>query len=156
MLTLLAGVLPAILGILSSAIPQLVNWLENGQRFKHEIELTKLRMEAAAKGLDRRMFIESVKASAAETESLRRHDTDIPSNKYIDILRASVRPVITYSFFIAFVGIKIAVGLIMFAENMPAKEILSTLWDEYTNAVFGACIGFYFGNRAFIHMTKEK
>jgi len=155
MLTLLAGALPAVLGLLASAIPQLVGWLEKGQQFKHEIELTKLRMEAMAQGLDGQIFLETVKASAEEGKSVREHDLNIPSNKYIDILRASVRPLITYSFFIAFVGLKITLAVIMLWQGTDPAEILNVVWDNYTNAIFGCIVGFWFGSRSMLHMAGK-
>ena len=121
-----------------------------------KIELTKLRMEAASQGLDQSIFLESLKAAGKEAESLRQHDSSIPSNRYIDILRASVRPFITYTFFFAFLGIKIAIILVMLREGVTGSEILKVVWDDYTNAIFGAICGFWFGNRAFIHMNTRK
>ena len=156
MLSLIAGALPAILGIFSSAIPQLVGWMEKGQRFKHEIELTKLKMEAAARGLDNQIFLETIKASANEAASLRDHDTSIASHRYIDYLRASVRPAITYVFFFTFVGIKIAMALVMLNEGSTGAEVLKVVWDDYTNAIFGAIVGFWFGSRAMMHTFNKK
>lgn len=156
MFSLIAGAIPALLGLASSSIPSLVGWLEKGQAFKHEIELTKLRMEAAAQGLDQSIFLESIKAAGKEAESLRQHDSSIPSNRYIDLLRASVRPFITYTFFFVFIGIKIALVVVMLNEGVSGKEILPAIWDDYTNAIFGAVTGFWFGNRAFIHMNTRK
>ncbi len=154
-LGILSAAMPTLLGIAGSAIPQLVKWLENGQRYRHELEITKLRMEAAAQGLDQQIFLESIKAAGEEAKALREHDTAIPSHRYIDYLRASVRPVITYTFFFAFVGFKAVQAFIMFANGDPMTIITETVWDTYSHAIFGAVIGFWFGSRAFMHTNRQ-
>lgn len=155
MLTLLAGLLPTIIGVFTSGIPHVVKYLEKGQEYKHEMELLKLRMEAASQGLDQQIFLEDLKASIEDGKSVRDHDLAVPSNRYMDALRAGVRPLVTYTFFLAFVGVKIALGVVMYQEGLPGKEILSVIWDGYSNTIFGGIMGFYFGSRAFMHLNGQ-
>ena len=71
MLTLLAGALPALLGLLTSFLPNLVRYLERGQQYKHEIALTQLRMEAAREGMDYKLITDGIKAVVEEGDSVR-------------------------------------------------------------------------------------
>jgi|DEB0MinimDraft_4_1074332.scaffolds.fasta_scaffold73380_2 hypothetical protein len=147
MITLLS----TIFGVISGVLPNLVKILERRQDYKYEIELTKIKLEAAARGLDIQQSIADSQAIVEEGKSLRDHDLYLNGNKFLDTLRASVRPLLTYFFFFMFCGIKIAAATLMFKEGYNSLEVLQAVWDIYTVAIFGSVIGFWFGSRA---MTK--
>jgi hypothetical protein len=64
-------------------------------------------------------------------------------------LRASVRPVITYTFFGVFAFIKLyGFYFAVHRENVSILLMLPILWDEGTQALFAAVLSFWFGSRA--------
>jgi hypothetical protein len=67
-----------------------------------------------------------------------------------DALRASVRPTITYGFFILFVIIKLY-GLWhgVAVEHTPTIQLLPIIWDDGSGSLFAAILSFWFGSRAF-------
>lgn len=149
------GLISAVIGLLTAVIPNLVKYLENEQRYKYEIELTRLRMEAESKGLNYQSVITSIKAAVEEGYSLRSHDSVISTNEYINALRASVRPVLTYFFFFVFVGVKVAAISLMFREGIEPLTVIEVVWDVYTVSIFGAIIGFWFGTRSMIYVSES-
>ena len=155
MLTFLTAIAPTLIGLFSSAIPNLVKYLERSQENKHEVELIKLKMEAAAQGLEYDRIAATVKATVEEGKSIRDHDVELTDNKFINMVRASIRPVLTIFFFLCFVAIKATVAWIMISNGAPAELVLNTVWDVYTNAIFGAIMGFYFGTYAIINMMEQ-
>lgn len=155
MLALLMGSVPALIGLLTSFLPNLVKYLENGQKNNHEIALAKLRMEAARQGMDQQLLIEDVKATVKEGESLRRADSVISNNKYINNLRASVRPVITYAFFALFVTVKLSAATLLWRQGFESLDVLKVVWDPYTVSAFGAILGYYFGTRSMIYVNER-
>src|SRR3954462_785008 len=69
--------------------------------------------------------------------------------KVLDVLRASVRPVLTYAFFTLFAYIKLnAMYYAFHADHTRAVDLLPILWDEGTEALFAAVLSFWFGSRA--------
>lgn len=151
---MLLTILSSLFGVISGVIPNVVKIMEVKQDHKHEIELTKLRMEAAAKGLELTAISEGAKADAAEGESVRQHDSSIHTTGFIEELRASIRPVITYGFFILFCSIKIAIVYIMVQKDYNPIDIVNAVWDENTMAIFACIISFWFGNRSMIKLTE--
>jgi hypothetical protein len=135
------ALLTTILGAVTGVLPAIVNIFEKKADLAHERELLKLRLEA-------NLTLEEAKAAYREGESLRRHDRTLDGGKYINALRASIRPVITYIFFAMFVIIKSSAAFIMLSNGMSIPEMLAAVWDEYTMAIFGAIMGFWFGSRA--------
>jgi len=151
---MLLTILSSLFGVASGVLPNIVKLMEVKQDHKHEIELTKLKMEAASKGLELTALAEGAKADAAEGESLRQHDSAIHTTGFMEGLRASIRPVITYGFFFLFCGIKIAIVWIMIQKNHNPMDIVNAVWDQNTMAVFAAIVSFWFGNRAMVKLTE--
>lgn len=137
-----------IFGVLSGLLPNVIKIFEKKLDYKHEIELTKIKMDAAREGLVLQLQVEGLKADTAEGESLRKHDSDIEYTGFWGALRASIRPTITYAFFILFCGIKIAAFVVLVQRGATPTELLSLVWDSETMAIFSAIIGFWFGSRA--------
>ena len=137
-----------IFGVLSGLLPNIIKIFEKKLDYKHEIELTKIKMDAAREGLVLQLQVEGLKTDLAEGESLRKHDSDIEYTGFWGALRASIRPVITYAFFIVFVGIKIAAFIVLVDKGATPTELLTLVWDNETMAIFSAIIGFWFGSRS--------
>jgi hypothetical protein len=137
-----------IFGVLSSLLPNIVNIFQKKLDYAHEIELTKIKMDAAREGLVLQLEVENSKADVAEGESVRKHDIDIEYKGFWGSLRASIRPVITYAFFFLFCGIKIAAFVVLVQRNATPTELLTLVWDSETMAIFSAIVGFWFGSRS--------
>lgn len=144
-------IISTIFGVLASIIPNIVRLLEKRMEYKYEIRLLELKIEAATKGLEMAVQVEDIKSLVQEGESLREHDIYLDGGQYINALRASVRPVITYTFFIFFIGIKLLAFMVMINQGINSKEALITILDVHTISIFSTVFGFWFGARA---MTK--
>jgi hypothetical protein len=141
--------LATILGALTSSIPSIVRIFEKKQELAHEKSMAELKLEAAKSNADIELRLSATKASFAEGESLRTHDSSLDGGKFINSLRASVRPVITYVFFFMFVIIKTSAAYVMLTNGASVPEMLKAVWDPETTAIFGSIVGFWFGSRTF-------
>jgi hypothetical protein len=136
-----------IIGFLASLLPALVKMFEKKQDYKHEIELRRIEIEAAKEGIALHTRLEQIKAVIEQNRSIYAHDQSIDGNNTINLLRASVRPVLTYSFFILFVFIKLVALASGVIEGLAIDALLGLIWDEYTASIFGSIIAFWFGSR---------
>jgi hypothetical protein len=140
-----------LLGFVSSTIPSLLKYFERKQEIAYELELTKLKIEAAVRGYEVTTEIADIDASISEGESVRKHDALLDGGDYINALRASVRPVVTYAFFGLFLLVKLSVAFVIIMHNgltIDNMELVQrTVLDEPTNAVFAVIVGFWFGSR---------
>lgn len=169
MLTLIS----TIFSFLAGGLPRFLEFLQDrgdkkqeiellGMQIQRELELRKLGFDAEAKleeirSLQLEMetahqeFQARLGAQTEELKSIYRHDVDIGdgASQWVINLRASVRPVVTYGFFLLLVLIDI--GIFIYGVNVGATfiEIASQLWDENTQALFASIIAFHFGGRAF-------
>ena len=141
------ALLSPLFGIVGSLLPSIVRIFERKQEIKYEIELTKIKLDAAERQADLQFDIEVVKANAVERQSLLDHDKSIDGGKYINALRASIRPVITYTFFFLFCAVKIAAAYVMLSTGQSVPEMLKAVWDVETMSLFSTIIAFWFGSR---------
>lgn len=151
MITLLSS----LFGILTSLMPSILKILERRMEFKYEVELTKLRIEAATKGYQFSLNTEEIKSVVVEGQSIRDHDLELDGNQFIDTLRSSVRPVVTYVFFTVFILVKLFALLIMTNQGVDMSNAINIIWDVNTQSIFAAILGFWFGSRT-ISLLEEK
>ena len=171
MLTLLGS----LLGFLGSAFPQLLKLFQEAQDRRHELAILDRQMEVPRQGYSQRLEdTEPVGEGARDEHSERarrvadrsppqiriegdiqqsvalyQHDSQPAGYKWVEALRASVRPILTYAFFLLFAAVKIA-GLYTMVrfDGMSLAVALPLIWDAETQALFAAVMAFWFGWRA--------
>ncbi|MDP6691083.1 MAG: hypothetical protein QF384_16445, partial [Alphaproteobacteria bacterium] len=99
------------------------------------------------RGHEMRLEEINIEADIRETESLHRHDRKA-GIAWVDGLRGSVRPVVTYIMVLEFVFIKTAAMFLIFGADGVTLDTLAVVWDEETRALFAAILSFWFGHRA--------
>lgn len=145
MLTLLGS----LLGFVTSAFPDILGLFRDWQDRKHELAILDRQMEQMKLGHQQRLDEIEVQADIAESQALYRHDAQPSGVLWVDGLRASVRPVVTYAFFGLFAGVKgSALYLLIAVEGLAMAEALPRIWDPETQALFAAVMSFWFGQRA--------
>ena len=143
MITLLGS----LLGFGTSFLPEILNYFKAGQEHKHNLERMSLEMDMMAKRNELKLNIIDKQAEIKETEGLYKHDS-MDAGGFINALRGSVRPVITYVFFGLFVAIKVTALLALLNVGHDLGRALSLIWDDATAGLFAAIMSFWFGNRA--------
>lgn len=151
MLTLISP----LIGIFGSLLPNIVRIFERKQEMNHEIQLTKIKLEAAKENAKLELDTANVKADVDEGKSVRDHDSSLDGGKYINTLRASIRPVITYLFFLLFIAVKIAAAYVMIKNGQSVPDMLKAVWDQDTMALFSTIIAFWFGARVLEKMNAR-
>ena len=151
MITLLGS----LLGFGTSFLPEVLNYFRAGQEHKHNLERMSLEMDMMAKRNELKLNIIDKQAEIKETEGLYKHDS-IDAGGFINALRGSVRPVITYVFFGLFVAIKVTAMLSLMEAGNDLGRALSLIWDDSTSGLFAAIISFWFGGRAVSKYMKVK
>ncbi len=144
MLTLLGS----LLGFVTSAFPDLLGLFRDRQDRNHELAILDRQMEQMKLGHQQRLEEVEIQADIAESKALYRHDKPV-GVAWVDALRATVRPVITYAFFMLFASVKGSALYVLIAiEGLLLAEALPRIWDPETQALFAAVMSFWFGSRA--------
>lgn len=141
MITLLAS----IAGFISSIIPEIFKLASDRHDKKHELEIMDRQILMSKKKINSRLEEVGCYADIEETKSL--YSTFRSNIFSIDVLNASVRPVLAYSFFILYATVKYFQFQIITTIS-DLQIILHTIWTEDDQAIFAGIISFYFGQRA--------
>jgi peptidoglycan hydrolase-like protein with peptidoglycan-binding domain len=144
MLTILAGVV----GLLGSFLPSLLNFFTAKANDAYQLQVLQLQMQAAAQNLQIQLQIQDDKASIEQQQLLYSYDNGPSGSKFIDALKSSIRPVITYVIFSMWVGVE-TIGFYhgLVVDKKTAIEVVPIIWDANTQSIFFAIIGFWFGSR---------
>jgi hypothetical protein len=154
-------------GILISGLPKLLDYFQDKQDKKHELELSKLQnerdMQMMREGFVAQQRIEEIRTEqvalqtdAQMTEAALKHDEKIldRASQWVANYIGTVRPTVTYIFVLELVLINTALVVFLFKNPMLIKDI--TDLAMYTDLIFssdemamlGGIIGFWFGSRA--------
>ena len=149
-------IIGSLLGFGTSFLPEVLNYFKRGQEQKYELQRMQMEMDLMAKRSDLKISELDKEAEIKETEGLYKHD-NVDAGGFINALRGSVRPIITYAFFGLFVAIKVtALISLMSLPEMQLNMALSMIWDDQTAGLFSAIMAFWFGNRAVSKYYKTK
>ena len=143
MMTLLGS----LLGFGSSFLPEVLNFFKAGQEHKQKMESMKLEMELMSKRSELQLNMLDKQADIKETEGLYKHDS-IDAGGFVNALRGSVRPVITYAFFGLFVAVQVVIMVKVMDEGGNWAAAVTLMWTAETSGLFAAIMSFWFGNRA--------
>ena len=131
----------SLLGFGTSFLPSILSFLEQGQKNRHQLKL----LDAQAKHAEvlSKLKVEELDAQAdvSEAENIYKHATELAkANKssFVSALQASVRPVITYFFFVVFGLIKIS----CLCSHTKVTMLIAILnsWDEESKILFSTII----------------
>jgi len=137
----------SLLGFGTSFLPKVMDFFQDKQDKKHELAVMEVQIRQQKELASQKLEAINVEADIREIEALQKSIQ--PSGvRWIDGLRGSVRPVITYSFFILFVFVEVAAYFSLTAQGVSGLDAAGVIWDEDTKALFAAVISFWFGGRA--------
>ena len=145
----------SLLGFTTSFAPEVLGYFRANQEHKHSLEKSKLEIELMSKRSELKLELLDKEADIKETEGLYKHDS-IDAGGFINALRGSVRPVITYVFFALFVAIKVTALFAIMNSGTDLGKALTLIWDDATAGLFAAIMSFWFGNRAVSKYVKGK
>ena len=151
MITLLGS----LLGFGSSFLPEVLNFFKAGQEHKQKMESMKLEMELMSKRSELQLNMLDKQADIKETEGLYKHDS-IDAGGFVNALRGSVRPVITYAFFGLFVAVQVVIMVKVMDEGGDWASAVTLMWTPETSGLFAAIMSFWFGNRAVSKYLRVK
>ena len=149
----------SLLGFGTSFLPTLLGFFEQGQKNRHQLKL----LDAQAKHAEvlSQLKLEELDAAAdvEESRSIYEHAAQLArSNKssFISALQASVRPVVTYFFFILFGIIKGLAVYVAVIEGDDVSQAILNSWDEESKILFSTIISFWFGQRGMKSIRKAR
>ena len=145
------SLLGSLLGFGTSFLPKVFEFFQDKSDKKHELAVMEVQIRQQKELATQKLEAVNVDADIREIESL--HKSMQPTGvKFIDGLRGSVRPVITYAFFGLFIFVEVSAYIGLTAQGVSALDAANATFDEDIKALFAAVLSFWFGGRAIQRM----
>ena len=150
------SLLGSLLGFGTSFLPEVLNFFKAGQEHKQKLETMKLQAELMEKRSALKLQELDKQADIAETKGIYEHDRSIDAGGFVNALRGSVRPVITYAFFLMFAATEVVIIVKVMETGGDWKDAVELMWTPETQGLFAAIMSFWFVNRAVSKYMKGK
>ena len=148
------SLLGTLIGFGTSIVPEILGYFKQREAKQQELAMLEAKAKYAEKLSELKVKELDAQADIVESQSIYQHDNNLDSGSFVNALRGSVRPIITYAFFVLFAAVKAtALVAMMNNEGVDLSTGLLAIWDSETQAIFSAIIAFWFGNRA---MSKAR
>jgi hypothetical protein len=140
------SLLGSLLGFGTSFLPKVMDYFQDKQDKKHELQLMDKQLEQQIQIGNQKLDMVHVEADIRETEALLKSQTALTksSSQWITDLAASVRPFITYLLFAEFMGLTM-----LLAGGYIDNVMYSLIWSDEVVGIWAAVISFWFGSRTF-------
>ena len=130
-----------------------MDFFQDKQDKKHELAIMEVQIRQQKELATQKLEMVNVEADIREIEAIQK-SVQNTGFRWIDGLRGSVRPVITYAFFGLFMFVEVSAYLALTASGISALNAVQLVWDDQTQALFAAVISFWFGGRAINRSRK--
>ncbi len=146
MIALLAA-LPAILGALAGMVPALVQLFTLKANNAQQLAMAQLQLQAQKEGVALQVDLANAQADIRQADHIYSFGSGPSGNRFVDALAIFVRPYITLVFFHLWVLLEVCLFIYGVNSGYDLGQLVKLLWSAETQAMFGAIIGFWFGDR---------
>tara|TARA_R100000664_G_C2745817_1_gene133573 strand:- start:970 stop:1419 length:450 start_codon:yes stop_codon:yes gene_type:complete len=147
------SLLGSLLGFGTSFLPKVMDYFQDRSDKAHELKVMEVQIRQQKELASQKLEMVNVEADIREVEALQK-SMQPTGVAWVDGLRGSVRPVITYAFFGLFVFVEVSAYYALTAQGVSGLDAVNAVWDEDTKALFAAVIAFWFGGRAINRARK--
>jgi len=149
MITLLAS----IAGFVSSIIPEVVKYFKDVNDKKHELAILDKQIQYNQTAASR--SLEEIHISRDIQEQASLYATYKTEITWVDAVNGPVRPILAYSFFITYMIVKY-LQYAAISRTSHVIEYIEIIWSTDDQAIFAGIISFYYGQRTFQKLWKNK
>ena len=141
----------SLLGFGTSFLPKIMDYFQDKQDKAHELSMLAAQTDAQVRLEGVRLQAMNVEADIRESEALLKYDAKLNSraSQWVVNLAASVRPVLSYLFFVEFFALTLCVNM-----GWMDLEQYAAIWNNEMQAIFAAVVSFWFGSRTMARRTQ--
>lgn len=146
---MIAGIV-ALLGALAGFAPAISQYFTMKANNAHQLAMAQVQLEATKIGKALEVDFARAESDVRQADRIYSFANQPSGYRFIDALVVLVRPLITIVVFSMWVALTSLLFVYAVNKGYDAGQIYKLLWDEQTQAIFAAIIGFWFGNRMMV------
>lgn len=147
--------LPTILGALAGMVPAIIQWLTLKETNAHQLAMAQEQRQAAKEGVALQVDLANAQASVRQADHIYGFASGPSGVRFVDALAVFVRPYITLVFFHVWALLEVFLFIYAVNSGYDLGQLVKLLWPPETAAIFGAIIGFWFGDRMLIRGNQR-
>jgi hypothetical protein len=145
----------AILGAITGLVPSVMHWLTLKANNAQQLAMAQLQLQAAKEGGALQIDLANAQADIKQADHIYAFASGPSGNRFVDALAVFVRPYITIIFFHLWVFLEICLAIYGINSGYDLGQLVKLIWDDNTAAIFGAIMGFWFGDRMMIRGNQR-
>jgi hypothetical protein len=147
--------LPAILGALAGMVPSIVQLFTLKANNAQQLAMAQLQLQAQKEGVALQVDLANAQADIRQADAIYNFASGSSGSKFVDALAVFVRPYITLVFFHLWVLLEICLFVYGVNSGYDLGQLVKLLWPTETAAIFGAIMGFWFGDRMMLRGAQR-
>ena len=136
-----------ILGALTGLVPAVMQWLTLKANNAQQLAMAQLQLEAQKEGVALQVDLANAQADIRQADAIYNFANGSSGNRFVDALAVFVRPYITIVFFHLWVLLEVFLFIYGVNSGFDLGQLVKLLWSDETAGIFGAIMGFWFGDR---------
>jgi len=139
-----------ILGALTGLVPSIMQWLTLKANNAQQLAMAQLQLQATKDGVALQVDLANAQADIRQADHIYGFASGPSGNRFVDALAIFVRPYITIVFFHLWVLLEVFLFIYGVNSGYDLGQIVKFLWSDETAGIFGAIMGFWFGDRMMV------
>jgi hypothetical protein len=136
-----------ILGALTGLVPSIMQWLTLKANNAQQLAMAQLQLQATKDGVALQVDLANAQADIRQADHIYGFASGASGNRFIDALAIFVRPYITLVFFHLWLVLEICLFIYGVNSGYDLGQLVKLIWSDETAGIFGAIMGFWFGDR---------
>ena len=137
----------AILGAITGLVPSIMQWLTLKANNEHEREMAELRLQAQKEGVALQVDLANAQADIRQADHIYSFGAGTSGYKFVDAMAVFVRPYVTIVFFHLWLFLEVCLAIYGVNSGYDLGQLVKLVWSDETAGIFGAIMGFWFGDR---------
>jgi len=136
-----------ILGALTGLVPSIMQWLTLKANNAQQLAMAQLQLQATKDGVALQVDLANAQADIRQADHIYGFASGASGNRFVDALAVFVRPYITIVFFHLWILLEVFLFIYAVNSGYDLGQLVKVLWSDETAGIFGAIMGFWFGDR---------
>lgn len=139
-----------ILGALTGLVPSIMQWLTLKANNAQQLAMAQLQLQATKDGVALQVDLANAQADIRQADHIYSFAAGSSGNRFVDGLAVFVRPYITIVFFHLWILLEVFMFIYAVNSGYDLGQLVKVLWSDETAGIFGAIMGFWFGDRMMV------
>lgn len=140
----------AILGAVTGMVPAIMQFFTLKANNAQQLAMAQLQLQATREGGALQIDLANSQADIKQAEHVYGFASGPSGYRFVDALAVFVRPYVTLIFFHLWIFLEVCLVIYGINSGYDLGQLVKLVWSDETAGIFGAIMGFWFGDRMMV------